>query len=421
MYGARCSSLLPSERVDASSPLGIVSTRNYSKAFENFILSYVRNSYMRINVGNGRRLFLLTIALVAAAVGRGWAGDVRGNENDSKWHPTRAVLRLEDYAGSEACATCHRAIFTKQKTSEMAQTGSRPAESRIILDHPAMSYQLGRYAYSLRRDGGQVIYTVTDGRDKIAEPLFVTIGANGQLYYFQHHGEFYRAAVSYSASQGNLTLDSEFKGPAPASLEAALGRPLTPDAMRDCLRCHSPGTVVGDHFDLEHLIPGDSCEACHGPGAKHVAAMRAGNHGESLIFNPAHLRPEEELDFCGDCHHTAQQVKTGVFRGARTVIPQAYRLAGSRCWNADDHRSRCTFCHDTHAPMMKGTAAYDAKCLACHASSASAPLRPDHPGKACPVGQRDCAHCHMPKQAVSATLFTDHRIRIVTPGAPYPE
>ena len=82
--------------------------------------------------------------------------------------------------------------------------------------------------------------------------------------------------------------------------------------------------------------------------------MRAGKHGESLIFNPAHLRPEEELDFCGDCHHTIQQVKQGVFRGVRTVIPQAYRLAGSRCWNAADPRSRCTFCHDPHVPLMRG-------------------------------------------------------------------
>ena len=203
---------------------------------------------MRINRGNARSLVLLMMALVAVAVGRCWALDVRGNEDDGKWHPTRAVLRLEDYAGSEACAACHRAIYEKQKTTEMAQTGSRPAESRIILAHPAMSYERGSYTYVLRREGGQVIYTVSDGHDKIAEPLFIAIGANSQLYYFQHLGEYYRAPVSYSFAQGKLSLDEEFKGPAPASLEAALGRPLTTDAMRACLRCHSPGTVVGVRF-----------------------------------------------------------------------------------------------------------------------------------------------------------------------------
>ena len=377
---------------------------------------------MRIDLKNARWLVLMAMPLLAAAVGRGWARDVRGNEDDTQWHPTRAVLRLEDYAGSKACAACHRAIYEKQKTTEMAQTGARPAESRIILEHPAMSYERGGYTYTLRREGGQVIYAVSDGHDKIAEPLFITIGANGQLYFFQHHGQYYRAAVSYSSSLGKLSVDDDFKGVSPASLEAALGRPLSTDALRGCLGCHSPGTAVGEHFDLEHLVPGDSCEACHGPGAKHVAAMRAGKHGESLIFNPAHLRPAEELDFCGDCHHTIQQVKTGVFQGVRTVIPQAYRLTQSRCWNAADSRSRCSFCHDPHSPLLRDTAAQDGKCLACHAASAAAPVRADHPGKACPVAPKDCTHCHMPKVSVPGSMaFTDHRIRIATPGTPYPE
>jgi len=376
---------------------------------------------MRINLGNARWLVLLAMALAAAAVGRGWAQDPRGNQDDTQWHPTRAVLRLEDYAGTQACAACHRAIFEKQKTGEMALSGARPAESRGLLEHPVMSFEHGSYTYSLRREGGQAIYTVSDGHDKISEPLFIAIGANSELFYFQHHGEFSRAPINYSVSQGKLILDGEFKSFAPASLEAALGRPLTTDALRECLRCHSPGTLVGDHFDMAHLVPGDSCESCHGPGAKHVAEMRAGKHDASLIFNPAHLRPAEELDFCGDCHHTIQQVKQGLFHG-RTVIPQAYRLVESHCWNAADPRSRCTFCHDMHAPLEREAAVQDVKCLACHAASAAAPVRADHPGKACPVGQKDCAPCHMPKVSVAGSMaFTDHRIRIAPPGAPYPE
>jgi len=142
-----------------------------------------------------------------------------------------------------------------------------------------------------------------------------------------------------------------------------------------------------------------------------------------LIFNPAHLRPEEELDFCGDCHHTAQEVTSGGLRGIRTVMSQAYRLAGSRCWNASDPRSRCTFCHDPHAPLAEETAAYDEKCLTCHASSGAAAVRADQPGKSCPVAARDCARCHMPRVSVpdSPIVYTDHRIRIARAGAPYPE
>jgi hypothetical protein len=379
---------------------------------------------MRINVENARCLVLLTTALAAAAVGRGWA-QTSGGDADQKWQPTRAAVRLEDYAGSAGCAHCHRAIFEKHKTTDMAQAAARPAESRVLLEHPTLSFERGPYTYSLHREGGQVNFTVSDGRDKITEPVFLVVGAGAvfQMYLIEHQGVYYRTPVNYYSAQGKLGLGEDPAATLPASLEAALGQRLTVDGVRGCFRCHSPANVVGDRFDTDRLVPGDACEVCHGPGAKHVAAMRAGKPRESVIFNPAHLRPEEELDFCGDCHHSIQEVKSGSLRGVRTVISQAYRLTGSRCWNAADQRSRCAFCHDSHAPLVQETAAYDAKCLACHASSAAAAARADQPGKPCPVVQRDCAHCHMPKVSVpdSPIVFTDHRIRIAQSGAPYPE
>jgi len=378
---------------------------------------------MRINLGNARCLALLTTALTAAAVMRGWARTPGGDE-DQKWQPTRAVVRLEDYVGSATCAPCHRAIFEKQRTTDMAQAAARPAESRVLIEHPALNFERGPYTYVLRHEQGRLNFTVSDGHDKITEPVFLVVGAGAvfQMYLIEHAGVYYRAPVNYYSAQGKLGLGEDPAAPVP-TLEAALGQRLTADGVRGCFRCHSPANVVGDSLDIDRLVPGDTCEVCHGPGAKHVAAMRAGKSGESVIFNPAHLRPVEELDFCGDCHHTIQEVKNGNLRGVRNVISQAYRLTGSRCWNAADQRSRCAFCHDSHAPLVQETAAYDAKCLACHVSSAGTPARADQPGKPCPVAQRDCAHCHMPKVSVpdSPIVFTDHRIRIAAAGTPYPE
>jgi hypothetical protein len=379
---------------------------------------------MRINPGNARRLVLLTTALAVAAVGRGWAR-TSGDDANEQWQPTRAVVRLEDYAGSAACAPCHSALYEGHKNTSMAQAAARPAESRLLIEHPALSFERGPYTYVLRHEGGRVSFTVSDGHDKITEPVFLVVGAGAvfQIYLIEHQGMYYQTPVNYYSAQGKLGLGGDPAAPLPASLEAALGQRLTTESVRGCFRCHSPANVVGDRLDTDHLVPGDACEVCHGPGAKHVAAMRAGKPHESVIFNPAHLRPEEELDFCGDCHHTIQEVKKGNLRGVRTVISQSYRLVGSRCWNAADRRSRCAFCHDSHAPLAQEAAAYDAKCLACHMSSAGAPARSDQPGKPCPVAQQDCVRCHMPKVAVpdSPILFTDHRIRIAQPGAPYPE
>ena len=379
---------------------------------------------MRINLGNVRRLVLITTALAAAAVGRGWARPSGGDEGQV-WQPTSAVVHPEEYAGSAACARCHPAVYEKHKATAMAQAAARPAESRIFLEDPVLGLERGPYTYALRQESGRVTFTLSAGHEKITEPVFLVVGAGVvfQYYFIEHQGAYYRLPVHYYSAQGKLGLGEESAAPAPASLNAALGKCLTADGVRECLHCHSPATVVGDRIETDRMVPGADCEVCHGPGARHVAAMRSGKPRESAIFNPAHLRPEQEVEFCGACHYPVQEVKTGKLRGVQTVLSRPYRLLGSRCWNPADRRSRCGFCHDAHAPLAQPTAAYDAKCLACHASSTDEPARADQPGKPCPVGRRDCAGCHMPRVPVpdSPIVYTDHRIRIASAGAPYPE
>jgi hypothetical protein len=150
--------------------------------------------------------------------------------------------------------------------------------------------------------------------------------------------------------------------------------------------------------------------------------MRAGRLQNPQIFDPSRLTSSEEMEFCGECHHL-QDVKNGSVRGMRTVLSQPYRLMESRCWNPNDKRSRCTFCHNPHRPMEQETVAYDTQCLSCHAAAAGAPASAAQPGKACPVGRQNCAGCHMPQVEIpgSHASYTDHRIRIIRAGAPYPE
>jgi len=67
------------------------------------------------------------------------------------------------------------------------------------------------------------------------------------------------------------------------------------------------------------------------------------------------------------------------------------------------------------------TSAYDDKCLACHLLAGTKATRLRHE-KACPAAAKDCASCHMPRVEFPSmhAEFTDHRIRIVKPGVPYP-
>jgi hypothetical protein len=141
-------------------------------------------------------------------------------------------------------------------------------------------------------------------------------------------------------------------------------------------------------------------------------ARAPGAHPQTEIFNPATLKPEPAVDFCGACHATFWDVKLAGETGIAAMRSQPYRLRSSRCWKAADARLTCTACHEPHSPLVTDPKAYDARCLACHV--ASGPATTDHPGRACPVKTADCVECHMPKYSVPDMHheFTDHLIRV---------
>lgn len=384
---------------------------------------------MRIRIESARFLLLvLTILALSGTPGEpwtlcAWARSPGGDEN-LPWKPNRGEARPAEYTGSQTCAECHHANFQIQKTTSMAQASQRPAESRILRRNPSLTLAQGPYTYAITLKGGQVLFSVSDSHGRITEPVVLAVGVGDthQNYLIQRHGDYYQVPVSYYSAEKKLLIIGKTT-PAPPSLEAALGTRLTVERVRACFRCHGTASGYGDSIEIDHLVPGVGCEACHGPGAKHVTAMRAGRLKDSLIYAPKDLKPDEKVAFCGTCHHGVQEVKSGELRGIRTVLSQPYRLMQSRCWNPADTRTSCTSCHNPHQPLGRETAGYDTKCLSCHVSSGSGPSRAKQPGNACPVGKRDCASCHMPKVEVpgSHSSFTDHRIRIVRAGAPYPE
>jgi len=84
---------------------------------------------------------------------------------------------------------------------------------------------------------------------------------------------------------------------------------MEPSETKRCFGCHTTASTIKDQFEPEHAAWGVTCEACHGPGADHAAAMKAEDQkGKELIFNPAQLDPVASVDFCGACHRTWQDV-----------------------------------------------------------------------------------------------------------------
>ncbi len=345
------------------------------------------------------------------------------------WWPTQGRAARQEYVGPEACTPCHAGMAANYANSPMLRSVSPAATDQILSSRPNLTYQIGPYTYSIRRGGDQSIYSVSDGSKVISTPLLWAFGLGkgviGQTYLYRLESGLYETHVSYYDKLDGLDITTGHERKIPGSLEDAHGKFLHESVARQCFACHNTASITEDRLDPGKMIVGVTCEACHGPGAKHAALMTAGEKSPAnkLILNPARLTPKDQTDFCGACHRTWWDVKLLDERGLDNVRFHPYRLQSSRCWTVEDERITCAACHDPHGSPSGKHVDYDEKCLACHAISSGSAAKPAGSTRPCPVARKDCADCHMPKYEPPAMhfTFTDHWIRVVRPGQAYPE
>lgn len=346
--------------------------------------------------------------------------------------PTKVNRSSEEFVGSSVCAKCHAQITKVQETTPMARTLANAGASESLRSHPALNFQPGRYTYEIRTSDAGSMYTVTDRDRTLSVPLVWAFGDGqvGQSYLFERAGRWFEARTSFFGSLHALHFTPGRALASPRDLEEAMSRSVSSADVMRCFKCHATG-VTSDHtVTTANLFLGISCEACHGPGAKHVAEIEAEifavgtpveEKGERAIFNPGRLNANDSVDFCGACHSTWWDVLLTGNKGTEVLLSPPYRLEGSKCWGKGDARLTCIACHDPHAPRERQAESYDSKCLACHVAAGQTSI--GHPGRPCSVGTKECVSCHMPKIEVPNFHheFTDHRIRIVRKGEPFPQ
>ena len=297
----------------------------------------------------------------------------------------------------------------------------RAAQSEILKQHGQLKFHEGSFSYSLTLESQEAAFTVSDGVKTNAAVAGWAFGAGqkGQTYVLEKAGVYTESRLSYFIGLSALGITPGQSAEAPKRMENALGRKLDSQSVRLCFGCHATAAITSNVLESEKSMPGVTCEACHGPGAKHVAAMKARDYkqGAQAIMNPARLSPFDSVDFCGACHHTWADVVAEMSPdfNAVSIRFQPYRLEESRCWGkGGDARLTCVACHDPHQPLVHEASAYDSKCLSCHSA------KPEPEGHraamtTCKVATSNCVSCHMPKYDVPQmhAKFTDHDIRVV--------
>jgi predicted CXXCH cytochrome family protein len=102
-----------------------------------------------------------------------------------------------------------------------------------------------------------------------------------------------------------------------------------------CITCHTtagqPGALVGGKQLVTKVAEmGIACEACHGPGERHVAAnqnpirrywQHASGGGDPTIVNPARLPPARGSEVCGQCHALTDLSEEIQLGNGKTYVP----------------------------------------------------------------------------------------------------
>jgi hypothetical protein len=149
------------------------------------------------------------------------------------WEPLREAGDIK-YVGSQTCLQCHSK--DAQLDTPMAHGTLRPADSEVLKKHPLLKFKNGAYTYEIVRKADAVTYTVSDGVNKITEPVVYCFGEGqkGQVFIFYHNGLLYESRVTFYQNLQALDFTIAHPHEIPESLEAAIGRQIPATEAQTC-------------------------------------------------------------------------------------------------------------------------------------------------------------------------------------------
>ncbi|MFZ3102515.1 MAG: cytochrome c3 family protein [Desulfitobacteriaceae bacterium] len=242
------------------------------------------------------------------------------------------------FVGSEACLVCHK------KTNVLKTKHNQSFK-------PLSAYQLDKPAGTV---------TVFDGAATPPNSKSTTVDLSKALgvemdYYVvaevpKEAGfakKYYRVAhIVKSGDKWNLVPASKVEGKEDWSA-----------GDYTCGKCHSPGLGAPGKPDLTI-----TCEACHGPGSKHIAATTPAELKSSLVLPDANT--------CLGCHQSDPT------KDAKTGVILATNHYGTRDYSFSKHATggqinSCFTCHNVHGPNANGLLLKKDNpndlCVTCHA------------------------------------------------------
>jgi len=375
--------------------------------------------------------------------------------------PITMTVADRGFVGSTACKDCHPDQYASWYRT-YHRTMTQPATAETVLA-PTGDIELSSRGRTFRLSHHGDEFSVTDA-SHVTRPVVMTTGSHHMQGYWIPRGqgnELVQVPFYYHLSERRwIPREDVFLRPP--------GKDPLPNWGDVCIKCHSVGGVPGGNLHDSVLVTrvaelGIACEACHGPGEKHIAAenvraVAAGsNHAgerKTAILNPRTAPTKVQSEICGQCHSEFVEVNSlrflteglgyrpgGVLAGSHRVVSYhdaTYIASGARFvhtfWNdgtcrvgGDEFNAlikspcyergelSCLSCHSMHhsepddmlGEKMEGNHA----CQQCHADSRFNNEIERHTHHAADSTGSQCYNCHMPYTSYALmTALRSHRV-----------
>ncbi len=378
------------------------------------------------------------------------------------------------YVGVEVCAGCHQTQVDRWKKSHHALAMERATPTTVLGDFSGVSVENFGVVSTFSRVGDKFMVR-TDGPDgKLHDyEITYTFGIDPLQQYLIGFpdGRYQMLGLAWDTrpkSRGgqrwfHLYPDEKLQ---PGSLLHWTGRDQTWNYQ--CAACHT--TDLKKNYNLSTntyattwASLGVTCEACHGPGSRHVAWAKAGagpaptdksnlsdktrmgleawlkaTDSGQWKMNPAtgtarRTEPmaSAQLDTCAPCHSRRKLLATGLAPDTPFLDVALPGLLEPGLYHADGqidgevfeydsflqsamHKADivCSNCHEPHAAKLRAEG--NALCAQCHlpAKFDATAHHKHQPGSA----GAQCVNCHMPtKTYMVVHARRDHSIRVPRP------
>jgi predicted CXXCH cytochrome family protein len=386
------------------------------------------------------------------------------------------------FVGAKTCAECHADETEKWKGSQHAHAMQHATEATVLGDFDNAKFNYNGIASTFfRRDGK--FFVNTDGADgKLAD---FEVGYTFGLYPLQQYlvafpdGRMQALSIAWDSrpkTQGGARWYHLYPDEHVTSTDPLHWTGLNQNWNWMCADCHS--TKLDRNYEAANNTYATkwseinvACEACHGPGSKHIAWAKKGSESISgsgsqpptkrdrpeidsdplllvalderkgVTWQPnadtgnairsTALTSQRELGVCAQCHSRRAPFAAGMDHDGRFFETHEISLLTDRLYFADGQQRdevydigsflqskmhangvTCSDCHDPHSGTLRAPG--NAVCAQCHAAAkydaASHTLH-----KSGSAGAQ-CAACHMPTHNYMVIdARHDHSIRIPRP------